>query len=64
MSGFFVGIVTILAIVTFFGIVWWAWSARRAEDNRKASMLPFDLPEEYNDKSPENSEKRTGGKDE
>lgn len=66
MSGFFVGIMTIVAIITFFGIVWWAWSARRAEDNQKASMLPFDLPDEYNDneKKPASSTKRTGDLDE
>lgn len=60
MSGFFVGVVTILAIVTFFGIVWWAWSSKRQEDNQKASMLPFDLPDEYDEKRTENSDKRTG----
>lgn len=47
MWAIFNAIMTVLAMLTFFGIVWWAWSAHRAEDNRKASMLPFNLPEEY-----------------
>lgn len=64
MSGVLIGIMTIVAMVTFAGIVWWAWSSRRKEDNQKASMLPFDLPEEYDAKSTENSDKRTGDLDE
>ncbi|HET8597791.1 MAG TPA: CcoQ/FixQ family Cbb3-type cytochrome c oxidase assembly chaperone [Castellaniella sp.] len=41
------GLVTGLAMLTFAGIVWWAWSAHRAEANRQAAQLPFALPEEY-----------------
>lgn len=41
------GVVTLLAMLTFAGIVWWAFSKGRAEANQEASMLPFDLPEEY-----------------
>ncbi|WP_416233027.1 cbb3-type cytochrome oxidase subunit 3 [Castellaniella sp.] len=45
------GLVTGLAMLTFAGIVWWAWSAHRAEANQQAAQLPFALPEEYqNDK--------------
>lgn len=52
MLGLINGIVTVLAMVTFFGIVWWAWSTHRVEANRRAAMLPFALPEEYqNDKN-------------
>ncbi|MFT0533483.1 cbb3-type cytochrome oxidase subunit 3 [Castellaniella hirudinis] len=40
-------VVTVLAMVTFIGIVWWAWSSHRAEANRKSAQLPFDLPEEF-----------------
>lgn len=47
MVGVINGIMTVLGMLTFAGIVWWAWSARRAEANRQASMLPFALPEEY-----------------
>ncbi|AWB33545.1 cbb3-type cytochrome oxidase subunit 3 [Orrella marina] len=39
-------IATILAMVLFFGIVWWAFSARRKKDNEQAANLPFDLPDE------------------
>ncbi|MDY0309955.1 MAG: CcoQ/FixQ family Cbb3-type cytochrome c oxidase assembly chaperone [Castellaniella sp.] len=52
MLGIINGIMTVLAMATFAGIVWWAWSAHRAEANRQAALLPFALPEEYqNDKT-------------
>ncbi|CAM5778915.1 cbb3-type cytochrome oxidase subunit 3 [Castellaniella caeni] len=45
------GFITGLGLLTFAGIVWWAWSAHRAEANRQSALLPFALPEEYqNDK--------------
>ena len=37
---------TVLAMLTFFGIVWWAWSSGRKQANREAAMLPFALPDE------------------
>lgn len=40
------GIVTIIALLTFIGIVWWAFSKFRAKDNEEASMLPFAQPDE------------------
>ena len=40
------GIATVLAMLTFFGICWWAFSRGRAKDNREAAMLPFALPDE------------------
>ncbi|MFC3339329.1 cbb3-type cytochrome oxidase subunit 3 [Paracandidimonas soli] len=40
------GIVTLIAMFTFGGIVWWAFSRGRVEANREASMLPFALPDE------------------
>ncbi|WP_322996873.1 CcoQ/FixQ family Cbb3-type cytochrome c oxidase assembly chaperone [Castellaniella sp.] len=40
-------VMTVLAMLTFIGIVWWAWSSHRAEANRISAKLPFDLPEEY-----------------
>jgi cytochrome c oxidase cbb3-type subunit 4 len=39
-------VATLLALATFLGIVWWAWSAGRAKANHEASMLPFALPDE------------------
>jgi len=40
------GIVTLLSMAFFIGIVWWAFSRERAQANREAAMLPFDLPDE------------------
>ncbi|MGB6102672.1 MAG: CcoQ/FixQ family Cbb3-type cytochrome c oxidase assembly chaperone [Pusillimonas sp.] len=37
---------TILVILTFLGIVWWAFSSGRAQANHEASMLPFSVPDE------------------
>ena len=38
---------TILGLVFFVGIVWWAWSAKRQSANDESANLPFDLPDEY-----------------
>ena len=38
---------TILGLVFFVGIVWWAWSANRLVANDESAQLPFDLPDEY-----------------
>lgn len=40
------GIATLVALLTFIGIVWWAFSRGRAKANRDASMLPFAQPDE------------------
>jgi cytochrome c oxidase cbb3-type subunit 4 len=37
---------TVLAFVTFIGIVFWAFSRGRKKDNDEAAMLPFALPDE------------------
>jgi len=37
---------TVLAMLAFFGIVWWAFSSGRKKDNEQAANLPFDLPDE------------------
>lgn len=42
------GIVTILGLVVFFGIVWWAFSKKRRKDNDEAAQLPFSLEDEIN----------------
>ncbi len=34
-------IVTLICMLTFIGIVVWAWSARRTADFEAAAMLPF-----------------------
>jgi cytochrome c oxidase cbb3-type subunit 4 len=38
---------TVLGLVFFVGIVWWAWSAKRRTANEESAQLPFDLPDEY-----------------
>jgi cytochrome c oxidase cbb3-type subunit 4 len=38
---------TILGLVFFVGIVWWAWSANRRAANEESAQLPFSLPDEY-----------------
>ena len=35
-------IVTVTALITFIGIVLWAWSKRNAADFEQAARLPFD----------------------
>ena len=47
MTAVISGIATLLAMVTFLGICWWAFSRGRSEANREASMLPFALPDEH-----------------
>ncbi|CAM5189786.1 Cytochrome c oxidase cbb3-type subunit 4 OS=Castellaniella defragrans OX=75697 GN=HNR28_000837 PE=4 SV=1 [Castellaniella defragrans] len=49
MLGFVNGMMTLVSLATFIGIVGWAWSAHRAEANRQSALLPFALPEEYQD---------------
>lgn len=38
---------TILGLMFFVGIIWWAWSANRQVANQESANLPFDLPDEY-----------------
>jgi len=33
---------TLVSFVLFVGIVWWAWSKRRADDFTEAANLPFE----------------------
>jgi len=46
---------TVLGLVVFLGIIWWAWSAKRQpanQGNQESAELPFDLPDEFSkDKS-------------
>jgi len=46
MIGLLNGVATCVALLTFIGIVWWAYSRGRAGANAAASMLPFALPDE------------------
>ncbi|MHC3915297.1 CcoQ/FixQ family Cbb3-type cytochrome c oxidase assembly chaperone [Alcaligenes nematophilus] len=50
-------VVTALAMATFLGICWWAFSRGRRQANEEAAFLPFALPDEgINDKNPGGSE--------
>lgn len=46
MLGIVNGIMTVIAMLTFLGIVWWAFSRGRSDANREASLLPFAVPDE------------------
>lgn len=37
---------TVLSMLFFLGICWWAWSAGRRRANEESAMLPFALPDE------------------
>ncbi|MGG4775045.1 cbb3-type cytochrome c oxidase subunit 3 [Alcaligenaceae bacterium 429] len=54
MVAFLNGLMTILGIVTFIGIVIWAWSDGRKKANHDGSMLPFALPDEADEKGGSN----------
>ncbi|MEQ4618640.1 MAG: cbb3-type cytochrome c oxidase subunit 3 [Corticimicrobacter sp.] len=57
MNGTLNGIMTLVGLVFFIGIVWWAFSKGRKKANEEAAMLPFDLPEED---SVEQKERKNG----
>ena len=46
MTAILNAIATVVALATFLGIIWWAFSRGRAQANREAAMLPFALPDE------------------
>ena len=46
MLAYLNALATGLAMLTFFGIVWWAFSKGRQDANREAALLPFALPDE------------------
>lgn len=47
------GIQTILVMLAFFGVCWWAYSARRKKSNDEAAHLPFD-DDEIDERTREN----------
>lgn len=51
---------TVTSLVTFIGIVVWAWSARRARSFREAEMLPFADDAQQVGNADDNAEKRHG----
>jgi cytochrome c oxidase cbb3-type subunit 4 len=46
MMAYLNAIATVLAMLTFFGIIWWAFSKGRKKANEEAANLPFVLPDE------------------
>ena len=46
MLAYLNAIATVLAMLTFFGIIWWAFSKGRKQANEEAANLPFVLPDE------------------
>ncbi|VCU68372.1 Cbb3-type cytochrome oxidase component FixQ [Pigmentiphaga humi] len=46
MASLMISIATVVSLLTFLGIVAWAWSGARAQANRESALLPFALPEE------------------
>lgn len=46
MLAYLNAIATVLAMLTFFGIIWWAFSTGRKKANAEAANLPFVLPDE------------------
>jgi cytochrome c oxidase cbb3-type subunit 4 len=46
MLAYLNAIATVLAMLTFFGIIWWAFSKGRKNANEEAANLPFVLPDE------------------
>lgn len=41
-----IGVMTVVSIATFLGIIAWAWSRHRVKDNEEAARLPFAVPDE------------------
>ncbi|KDP85972.1 cbb3-type cytochrome oxidase subunit 3 [Cupriavidus basilensis] len=37
---------TVISMVAFLAICWWAWSSGRKAANQESAMLPFALPDE------------------
>ena len=49
---------TLLLMVTFIGIVFWAWSSRRRNDFNEAANLPLEEDSQRPKSTPENGESR------
>lgn len=56
------GIMTLIALLTFIGIVWWAFSRGRSKANRDSAMLPFAQPDEVEQVKEQEAE-QTGAPD-
>ena len=49
---------TLLMMVTFIGIVYWAWHSRRRKDFEEAANLPLEEDNRGPHRPPENGESR------
>ena len=49
---------TLLLMITFIGVVTWAWSGRRRKDFKEAAHLPLEEDERGPKSTPENGESR------
>jgi cytochrome c oxidase cbb3-type subunit 4 len=38
---------SVVGLLLFIGIIWWAWSAPRQAANEESANLPFELPDEF-----------------
>jgi cytochrome c oxidase cbb3-type subunit 4 len=44
---------TLIGMLVFLGIVWWAWSKHRQPANEESANLPFALEDEFEGRSHE-----------
>ncbi len=47
--GTFRGLVTLLAMAAFIGVVWWAWSSRRKKPFDQAAHMPLEEDSDKNE---------------
>ncbi|WP_189472488.1 cbb3-type cytochrome oxidase subunit 3 [Litchfieldella qijiaojingensis] len=57
--GTFRGIITLLVLISFLGIIWWAYSKRRKKDFDEAANLPF----ADDDDEPQNRDDSASGRE-
>ncbi|HLD08863.1 MAG TPA: cbb3-type cytochrome c oxidase subunit 3 [Methylophilaceae bacterium] len=48
---------SVMGLLVFIGIVWWAWSGSRKKANEESANLPFELPDEFNTQPKKKSNK-------
>ena len=43
------GLATLLALLAFVGVVWWAWSGKRKQDFDRAARMPLEEDSDKNE---------------
>ena len=43
------GLATLLALLAFVGVVWWAWSGRRRQTYEQAARMPLEEDSDRNE---------------